>query len=74
MTRYITIAVLAVLVVYGLIEAWPLIAGPSVSLESPADNATVDQGIVTVAGTVARAALLTLNGAPLLQVIPIHIS
>ncbi len=66
MTRYLTIALLLMLVAYGLVEAWPLLRGPSLALTSPADNAAVTDGIVTVSGKVARAAVFTLNGAPLL--------
>jgi hypothetical protein len=67
MTRYLTLAALLLVVIYGLIEAWPLIIGPMLSVESPADNATIEDGIVTVSGHVERASLFTLNGAPLLQ-------
>ena len=67
MTKYLIGAVLLVLVGYGLIKAWPLIAGPSLYIESPTDNAPCPSGIVAVRGTAERAAVLTLNGAPLLR-------
>lgn len=67
MTRHLILATLLVLVGYGLIEAWPLLAGPSLSILSPTDNAAYPGGIVTVRGTAARAAALILNGAPLLR-------
>ncbi|KKU80823.1 MAG: hypothetical protein UY07_C0032G0007, partial [Parcubacteria group bacterium GW2011_GWA1_47_8] len=35
MTRYLIALVLCVLVGYGLVEAWPLLAGPSLSVTSP---------------------------------------
>ena len=48
---------------YGALEAWPLIAGPRLSITSPAEGAVVPGGIVAVAGNAARAANLTLDGA-----------
>jgi len=65
MTRYLTIAILALLAVYGLIEAWPLIKGPTLSITSPSNNESFETGIISVSGTVGRATLFTLNGAPL---------
>ncbi len=67
MIRYLTIAILIVLMSYGFREAWPLIAGPALSISSPTDNATFPDGIVTISGKAARAARLTLNGAPILR-------
>lgn len=66
MTRYLTLLVLLLVALYGLVEAWPLIAGPSLTIDSPADNATIEGGIVTVSGRVKRAAVFTLNGAAVL--------
>jgi Glucodextranase, domain B len=67
MTRYLIGAILLILLGYGLIEAWPLIAGPTLSISSPINNASVPGGIVTVSGQAKRAALLTLDGMPLLH-------
>ncbi len=67
MTRTLIFIVLAVFALYGAIEAWPLVAGPSLTITSPADNATIEGGIVTVAGSAARAARLTLDGANVLR-------
>lgn len=67
MTRYLMFAVLLLLSVYGLIEARPVIVGPALSIASPANNAPFPSGIVTVSGKAARAAVLTLNGAPILH-------
>ncbi|MBU6490805.1 hypothetical protein KGQ25_01410 [Patescibacteria group bacterium] len=63
MTRYLILAVFVVLTGYGLMEAWPLIAGPALSISSPADNASFAGGIVTISGVAARAAQLSLDGA-----------
>ena len=67
MTKYLIGAVLIVLIGYGLIKAWPLIAGPSLYIASPTDNAPFTNGIVVVSGRAERAAMVTLNGAPLLH-------
>ena len=67
MTRYLIALVLIILIGYGLVEAWPLIEGPSLSTVSPVNNASYPGGIVNVQGQAARAAALTLNGTSLLH-------
>jgi hypothetical protein len=67
MTRYLLSAVLTILIGYGLIEAWPLLAGPALSIVSPTDNAPFPSGIVSIRGSAPRAAQLSLNGAPVLH-------
>jgi len=67
MTRYLIAAVLILLVGYGLVEAWPLLAGPTLRVDSPREGAPFPGGIVTVKGVASRIALLTLDGAPLLH-------
>src|SRR3989344_2051723 len=67
MTKYLIGAVLLVLAGYGLIKAWPLMAGPALSIISPTKNAPFPGGIVSVRGRAERAAAIMLNGAPLLH-------
>jgi hypothetical protein len=67
MTRYLLGTVLFVLISYGLFEAWPLLAGPSLSVTSPQNQATYADGIVTVTGKASRIALLSLDGASVLH-------
>jgi len=67
MTRHLIIVVLFAIAGYGLIEAWPLIIGPTLSVSSPRDNTPFPSGTVTVGGKASRVALLTLDGAPLLH-------
>lgn len=67
MTKYLIIVVLLALVGYGVVEAWPLLAGPSLVIDSPMDNAPFPGGIVAIRGRAARAARLSLDGAPLLR-------
>lgn len=67
MTRYLIAAALSVLLGYGLVEAWPLVVGPSLFVDSPIDNAPYPNGIVNIRGNALRAATLTLDGAPLVR-------
>ncbi len=67
MTRYVIAAVLIIAVLYGLVEAWPLLAGPALSVASPANNETFSDGIVPIQGVALRAAELSLDGMPLLH-------
>ena len=65
LVRYSVLIVLIVLVCYGLLEARPLLVGPTLSIDSPAQGATVAGGLTTISGSAERAVLLTLDGAPL---------
>jgi len=67
MTKYLTLAILIILVGYGCIEVWPIIVGPSLSITSPINNESFSDGIVTVRGNAARATALAINGAPVLR-------
>ncbi len=67
MTQYLIAFVFIVLMGYGLIEAWPLLAGPSLSISSPKNDTPYPSGTVSITGVAVRAATLTLNGAPLLH-------
>jgi|CXWL01.1.fsa_nt_gi hypothetical protein len=67
MIRYLLAIVLFSLISYGTIEAWPLIAGPSLSVESPKNDMSYPGGIVPILGKGGRIALLTLNSAPVLR-------
>jgi len=65
--KYLTVAVLCAIAIYGMVEAWPLLRGPVLSIASPINGATATDGIVTISGKAVRAAALTLNGAPILH-------
>lgn len=67
MTRYLILAVFIILAGYGLMEALPLMEGPVLSIATPANNASFPNGIVDISGEATRAAVLTLDGAPLLH-------
>jgi len=65
--KYATAIVLCAVVIYGLIEAWPLLRGPNLFIFSPTDNENIPDGIVIVSGNAARTAVLKLNDAPILH-------
>ncbi|MDE1944596.1 MAG: hypothetical protein KGH97_03850 [Patescibacteria group bacterium] len=67
MLKYFIGAVLLIGVGYGLVEALPLITGPTLSITSPTNDASYPGGVVTIEGTVLRAAELTLDGATVLH-------
>ena len=67
MIRSLIVVVLVALVGYGFMEAWPLIAGPSIAITYPQNNASFPGGIVTIQGKAERIAQLALDGAPLVH-------
>jgi len=67
MIKYLIGAVLVVGAIYGCIEAWPLIIGPGLVIEIPADNTTFPGGIVGIRGRALHTAQLTLNNALVLR-------
>ena len=66
MTRSVTALLVGLIILYGLMEALPLLLGPSLAITSPTDYQTFTDPVVTISGHVKRAAVFTLNGAPLL--------
>lgn len=66
MIRIAIAIVLALLVLYGLKEGYPLLSGPSLSIESPTNYASAVEGAVTVSGVARHTETLTLNGGILL--------
>lgn len=65
MTKYLLALVLFIGIAYGSVEAWPLIVGPVLRVDAPADHESFPGGVVTIRGTAKRVSALTLNGAPL---------
>ncbi len=66
MTKRLLLGLLSLLLLYGFIEAWPLLRGPGLAVTAPADHASVETGIVQITGGTTYVSVLTLNGAPLL--------
>ncbi len=66
MVRYLLATLVIVLLGYGAVEAYPILAGPSLTLTAPAPFVTATSGLITVTGRAYRAVALTLDGAPVL--------
>ncbi len=64
--RFLLAGALVILAAYGLIEARPLLMGPSLTVDAPVDGARYGDGVVPIAGTAERDVSLLLDGAPLL--------
>ena len=58
--------VLFLLLGYGALEAWPLLTGPSLAIESPSRLAYLPDGNAQIIGRASRTETLWLDGAPLL--------
>lgn len=66
MTKQILSLVLVLLLGYGMIEAWPLLSGPSLTVQTPTENSSAASGTLSLTGHVSRAVTLTVNGSPLI--------
>jgi hypothetical protein len=64
--RIAALIVLGLLATYGVIKGAPLLSGPNISLVSPTDGETFNDGFVKVEGVAERTEHLELNGSPLL--------
>ena len=58
---------LVILIGYGAVAAWPILSGPSLSIESPTELAALSDGRLAIEGVAHRTETLWLNGAPLLM-------
>lgn len=66
MVRIIVGVVLVLLLGYGALKAVPLLSGPSLSLDTPTNYTTSQDGFITVSGVARNTEALFLNGGPLL--------
>jgi len=64
--RTIIVIVLVLLIGYGAKEAWPLLAGPQLSLTSPRNSERIDTGFTTISGTAIHTTGVTVDGATVL--------
>lgn len=55
----------AVAVLYGVFKAYPLIAGPSITVYSPMDGDYVASTTFEISGLVKRATIITIQGKPI---------
>lgn len=66
MLKYLIGATLLLGALYGAVQVWPLVIGPTISILSPEENAVIPGGIAIVQGSAAHIVRLTLNGAAVL--------
>ena len=64
MKRILIVVVLLCIVGYGIFEARRIIAGPSLSIDSPTDGSATSTTLVTVVGRVQNISFLTINDKP----------
>ncbi len=64
MIKYGALALVALTVGYGLYEAHPLMAGPSLRVGGPAAGALITDTLYTVHGRAENATRVTVNGQP----------
>ena len=66
MIRAAIAIVLLLLLIYGVREAYPLLAGPEIRIDAPQERQAIPSGEVLVSGVASRTETLYLNGGPLL--------
>lgn len=59
--------VLVILIGYGLMEAYPILTGPSLAVNPITAEGTTTDGVVSISGKATRTVTLTLDGGPLLM-------
>ena len=62
---YLFAALLLATLMYGTWRAYPLIAGPHVSITAPTDGATVASTTFTITGRVSRVKNIEIQGRPI---------
>jgi|SRR5581483_11239208 len=62
MKVWIAIGAVAIIVGYGAFRAKDLVAGPQISILSPANGSSVTNSAVVIKGTASNISFLTLNG------------
>ncbi len=65
--RLIAAFVLLILAGYGVVAAWPILSGPSITIAAPSAHETVADGTIVIEGRAHHTETLWLNGAPLLM-------
>lgn len=66
MIRIGIFAALLMLGGYSIVQAWPLISGPSITIDSPLPESRSLDAFITISGTAHHTESLYLNGGPLL--------
>ncbi len=62
---YFVGTLLVIALIYGLFRAYPLIAGPSITIYNPQDGDIVASSTFEITGLVKRANEITLQGRPI---------
>ena len=62
---YFVGSLLVIALIYGIFRAYPLIAGPSITIYSPQDGDIVASSTFEISGQVSRANEITLQGRPI---------
>lgn len=60
--RALALVVLVLLFGYGVFKAWPLLSGPSLTIESPAPFVTTLDGYLLIQGVAKHTESLIING------------
>jgi hypothetical protein len=66
MLRILTAIVLILVLLYGAHEAWPLISGPKLAINSPENGENFYNGFIQISGTAVHTQSVSLDGGPLL--------
>lgn len=64
--KSIAAIILVLVLLYGVVEALPLLRGPALSITSPTDYASIVDGYAHIEGVAKHTETLMLNGGPLL--------
>ena len=62
---FFLITLVGVAIIYGCFRAYPLIAGPSITIYAPQDGDYVNEPLFEVSGQVRRVSEITLQGRPI---------
>jgi len=65
MLRTLVLVILALLIGYGSVKAWPLLRGPYIALTIPSDYTSFEDGVITLKGVAHNTEALFLNDGPL---------
>jgi hypothetical protein len=62
---YLFGSLIVITALYGAWRAYPLVAGPHITITTPQDNATVSSSTFTISGRVTRVKNISIQGRPI---------
>jgi hypothetical protein len=62
---YFIVLLIALSLIYGAFRAYPLLAGPKVTIYNPRDGDIVSSGVFELSGQAIRSKEVTINGRPI---------